>query len=73
MARRFTRNSSLGRSRGLGPEGPGVAGGEGGGRACAAKGPRARGRSECGAGVKRLEKGLGEHHIARGQSSHPTD
>lgn len=39
-ARRFSRNSCLRRSRGLGPEGPGVAGGEASGRACAAKGPR---------------------------------
>ena len=65
-ARRFSRNSSPRRSHGLGPEGPGVAGGEASGRACAAKGPRARGQSECGAGVKHLEKGLGEHHVAQG-------
>lgn len=48
--------------------------GEGGGRAVGATWGLGRGRSECGGGwVKRLEKGLGEHHAARAELLHPTD
>lgn len=55
------------------PEGPGVAGGEGGWEGCVQRRGLGRGVGQNVGRVKRLRRGLGEHHVAWGQSSHPTD